>query len=180
MKNLAFLIVLWYLVSCKKKDSSPTIDFGAGAGISLRAADGRVAGSQDPTDWTSDATWNEQERALFPDLAFDLNGAQQPTRVSYTYAYPNPALTGQANWLLQLERSYGSPAVKYSLSAVLVDRKYQVLLRLGPSDFSDALTYSLDYTKIGLRPNELYRLYYVLYYNGVLLYKGHGDIRHSS
>ncbi|MBD2767327.1 hypothetical protein IC235_05420 [Hymenobacter sp. BT664] len=49
-----------------------------------------------------------------------------------------------------------------------------------PSNFTNDHEYMIDYAQSGLRPNELYRLYYVLYNNGMLLHKGHGDVRYSN
>lgn len=165
------------LVGCSKSDSNPIVDFGEGEGITYRTATNLPVGPRDYTDWTSDAEWNKQERALFSDLSFDLNGPQQTSLISFNSTYPNPAPEGQATWGLEIQRS--ATAVNYTVAAALVDRKYEVKQRFGPTGFVLRSAYSLDYPKAGLSPNELYRLYYVVYNANGLVYKGHGDVRYS-
>ncbi|MVN78221.1 hypothetical protein GO988_17975 [Hymenobacter sp. HMF4947] len=173
MPRLLLIAALLVLAACHKKDTSPTLDFGPDDGISYRSNNGMANGAQDPTDWTSDATWNEQETALFPELSIALNSPQQPTLVGFTYTYPNPA--SRANWILQTNGS----AVSYTVTAVLVNRTYQVVKRLEHGNFTGGHVYAFDYAQLGLNPNETYRLYYVLFNNNGLLYKGHGDIRYN-
>ena len=171
------------LTACHKADDSPSIDFGANDGISNRDASGMKNGSQDPTDWTSDATWNAQERALFSELtngflSIDLEGVQQPSLFDYTYVYPNPAT--KARWQFQTKSVPGSLTVSYFVKAVLVDKHYQVISRLGPNSFPSGYAAELDYAQLGMHSGELYRLYYVCYNSNGLLYKGHGDIRYTN
>jgi len=160
------------LADCHKADNSPTIDFGASDGISNRDANGMKNGNQDPTDWTSDATWNEQETALFSELSITLNSPQQSNLIAFTYTYPNPS--AQANWILRTNSS----AVKYTMTAALVNRNYQLVKRLENNNFTGGHIYAFDYAQLGMNPNETYRLYYVLFNNAGLLYKGHGDIHY--
>lgn len=166
------------LLGCSKSDSNPIMDFGEGDGISYRTPNNTPYGSQDPTDWTSDGEWNKQERALFADLGFDLNGPQQSGLIGVSAAYPNPS-AGQANWFLNAQRSAGGTVASYSVRALLVNRQYQIMRQLGPTDFISGIQFSIDYIGAGLSPNELYRLYYVVYNANGLVYKGHGDVRYS-
>ena len=178
LRRLLSFLLLPALLSCSKSDSNPIVDFGPGEGITYRTGQNLPYGPSDPTDWTSDAEWSKQERNLFPELSFDLNGPQQPALVSSGTAYPNPA-AGYATWSLQSFRSAGSGLNTYSMRAVLVNRKYQTMLRLGPTDFVMGINFTMNYLGAGLSPNELYRLYYVVYNAGGLVYKGHGDVRYA-
>ena len=175
---LPFLLVP-ALLACSKSDSNPIVDFGEGEGISYRNSQNLPVGPHDPTDWTSDADWNKQERNLFPELSFDLNGTQQQGLVSPSSAYPNPAAGGVANWALNTVRTGSGSFGSYSVRAVLVNRKYQTRLRLGPSDFTMGTGFTMNYIGAGLETNELYRLYYVVYNASGLVLKGHGDVRYS-
>ncbi|MFC7667452.1 hypothetical protein ACFQT0_08660 [Hymenobacter humi] len=124
LRRLLPVLLSFSLLACSKSDSSPTINFGEGEGITYRSGNNMPAGPGDPTDWTSDATWNAQERALFPEINFDLNGTQQTALIGPGYAFPNPALTGQANWTLQTQRSSGGGTAAFTLRGVFVNRKY--------------------------------------------------------
>ena len=171
-------LLLTALLGCSKSDSNPIIDFGEGEGITYRTANNYPVGPHDPTDWTSDGEWNKQERALFPSLGFDLNGAAQAAGLIYTTAYPNPAMGSSASFAVQGQRLNGG-VVGYTLDAVLVDRNYRVRQRFGPQSFINGYTYTFDYVQLGLAANELYRIYYVVYTANGLAYKGHGDVRYS-
>lgn len=173
------ILLLSALLGCSKSDSNPIMDFGEGEGISYRTPNNTPVGPQDPTDWTSDATWTERECNLFPELSFDLNGPQQPATIAYTSVYSNPAQVSTAHWTIQTRRTSGGGAADYTTRAVIVNRKYEVLTKLGPNSFTVGQVYSLDYAGIGMQPNELYRLYYVVYGTSGLIYKGHGDIRYG-
>ena len=166
------------LAGCKHQETEPpTIDFGPGDGFSHVDAGARANGTQDPSDWTSDATWNEQEKALFPKLSFELNGAQRPNLFVYANAYPNPGAS--AIWRVEGENKATSLAVSYSAKLVLVNRAYEVLMQQGPLTFPSGYAVGLDYAQLGLQPGERYRLYYVLYNSDGLVCKGHGDIRYD-
>jgi hypothetical protein len=180
-QRLLPVLFLTTLLGCSKSDSNPIVDFGEGEGITYRTANNLPIGPRDYSDWTSDDQWNNRERALFPDLGFDLNGAQQPATIINNTVYPNPAMGPQATWSFQTQR-LSSGAVTFKVQAVLVDRNYRVLTRIGPQDFVLGLNFQLNYAALGVSPNELYRLYYVVYNvanSSQLVYKGHGDIRYS-
>ena len=178
LKSLLFAALGLGLAACHKADDSPSIDFGPGEGISYHDGNNLPAGYQDPTDWTADATWNEQERALFSELSLSLDG---PTQTGIFYglsAYPNPGAV--AIWGLQSQRPAGSPDQDFAAAAVLVDRNYRVIQRLPRRNSTNgAYATALDYGKLGLNPGERYRLYYVLSNAKGLICKGHGDIRYD-
>jgi hypothetical protein len=178
-RSLALLLLLPMFWSCSTSDSNPIVDFGEGEGITYRTGNNLPGGFNDPTDWTSDATWNKQERALFADVNVDLNGAQRPALISFSSVYPNPSWGGLTYWSIGPPyRAASFPAL--SVRAVLVNRRYQSMLRLGPLTMTtNMLNFALDYPKAGLSPRELYRLYYVVTDASGLVYKGHGDVRYD-
>ncbi|WP_191906484.1 hypothetical protein [Hymenobacter baengnokdamensis] len=164
------------LASCHKSSQSPSFDFGLGDGFSHRDSQNLPNGSQDPTDWTTDATWNAQEKALFSDLGISLDSPQQPDFIDYTAVYSNPATN--ATWLVQSKQAYGAVPPNFLAAAVIVRSNYQLVLRLPQRPASKgSLGFVFDYAKLGLQPGEMARLYYVLFDTSGLLYKGHGDIR---
>ena len=176
LRRLPFLL-LPVLLACSKSDSSPVIDFGEGEGITYRDASNLPNGPSDPTDWISDATWNEQERALFSEVSFDLNGSQRPNLVAFASPFPNPS-AGQANWTVQCQQASGATPPNCTLRVVFVNRNYGVLHRRGPLTLTGNQSYTFDYAGMGLPVKELSRLYYLAYDNNGLVYKGHGDIRY--
>jgi hypothetical protein len=177
-KSLLFAGLWLGLAACHKADDGPSIDFGPGEGISYQDANNLPVGYQDPTDWTADATWNEQEQLLFSELSLSLDGPPQ-TGIFYTLrVFPNPGAT--ATWGLQSQLPTSSPDRDFAAVAVLVDRSYRVLQRFPRrSSTTGAYALSLDYAKLGLNPGERYRLYYVLSNTKGLICKGHGDIRYD-
>lgn len=175
-RPLALLLLLPLFWSCSTSDTNPIVDFGDGEGITYRDGNNFPGGINDPTDWTSDATWNKQERALFSDVNVDLNGAQRPQLVVVSPLFPNPSI-GLANWYTSAARN-STAATSLTVRAVLVNRQYQPMLRIGPlATTTNSVTLTLDYLKAGLSRRELYRLYYVVTDASGLVYKGHGDVR---
>jgi hypothetical protein len=169
MKFLPFLFfAATALVACKKESDAPTIDFGPNGGITVRDNFNRPQGATDPTDWTLDGTWNQQEQDLFKDLGLDLNAPANGT-VSRLSAYPNPVS-------MQAAFQYEAP-VAVTCSFVVVDANYQpVLNRFTSSTASTGQMVLLDVSSSNFQQGKLYRLYYVMRNGSALYYKGHGDI----
>ena len=156
---------------CERQYEGPDIDFGPGAGITYRDAQGKQFRASDPTDWTSDSIWNEQElnRFAFPTLT--LNGPQQPDAVSQSLAYPNPGPVGQAKWHFKLSPTAPCPCHVY---AQLVSKRYtEADTYVADLAAGDSLQFAPKVYELG----QPYRLYYILYNAKGLLYKGHGDMR---
>ncbi|RSK51245.1 membrane lipoprotein lipid attachment site-containing protein [Hymenobacter rigui] len=174
MKKILFgLSLLTALTACSKKDSTPTINFGADGGITERDASNRSIGTTDPTDWARDDTWNEQELALFK-LPFNLNVAPTANTQPRTF-FPNPAtLQGGGNFGF-----YNIPGGAM-LKLVYVDRKYQIVNEQEYGTFSvPDILFHFEFPADKFKANTVYRVYYVIY-NPVLrsMYiKGHGDIK---
>ncbi|GAB3637112.1 hypothetical protein GCM10027422_27020 [Hymenobacter arcticus] len=80
--------VLLLAFQCEKQYEGPDIDFGPGAGITYRDAQGRLTHRQDASDCTSDSIWNAQELNYFTFPTFDINGPQQPGAMRSNLAYP--------------------------------------------------------------------------------------------
>ncbi len=178
-KHILFTILSLVLAACKDQSaSSPRIDFGADDGFSHRDGYNLPAGFQDPTDWSTDATWNEQEKALFSDAKIDLNATQIANFLATNWLYPNPA--AQSSWLITARKDAAGTAVAFTRLAVLVDNSYQVMYRFPTTEAPGGyLGNTLDYAQLGLQAGERYRLYYLLTNATGLLYKGHGDIRYD-
>jgi hypothetical protein len=176
-KPLLFATLLLTLAACHKADDDPRIDFGPGDGFSYRDAANSLAGTQDPSDWTADATWTDQEKALFLELSISLDGASQTGFLDALAVYPNPARV--ATWMVASKKG-PSGAPPFTIAAVLVNRDFKEVLRL-PHSYASSGYYatSLDYAHLGLLPSERYRLYYVIFNNNGLVMKGHGDVRYN-
>jgi len=168
LRRLPFFLLLPAVLACSKSDSSPTIDFGKGEGITYRDHSNLPAGPGDPTDWTLDATWNEQEQALFQSLGVDVSSPAQGS-AGITGAYPNPAYTG-------IVFGYSIPGTA-AYKIVIVDASYKVITESGSVNPTSNLSIALDLTRTGFSKGQRYRLYYVLYNGSTLYYKGHGDIK---
>jgi hypothetical protein len=178
MRHRLLLLLLPTLWSCSTSDTNPIVDFGEGEGITYRNGQNFPVGPHDYTDWTTDDTWNKPERALFADVNVDLNGAQRTELFGETTVFPNPSENGLVTWYVW-PRNRTNPN-QLTLRAVLVNRQYQPLLRIGPLPLAtNGLAATLNYPKAGLSPRELYRLYYVATDASGLVYKGHGDVRYE-
>lgn len=164
-KTLLLLLIASTLFSCKKK-----IDFGPNEGIDYRDFNNNP-GPGDASDWTSDGTWNKQEKKLFDDLGINLNSTAQGG-IREIFFYPNPIET-QGNFGYA-KTGTSSLTAKY----VVVDRKYQVL-QSGtlPSIVTGRNNIMLDFSGSKFESGEIYRMYYVFYQGSTLYYKGHGDIK---
>lgn len=165
---LAAISLLLCAFQCEHPYEGPDIDFGPGPGITYRDAQGRLLRPADPTDWTSDATWNEQELRTLPTAT---NGPQQLSAVSQSLAYPNSGPVGQVSWYFKLSPAAPCPCRVY---AELVNKRYSeadvYAAELAAGD-------SLRFTPKAYDTAQKYRLYYVLSNANGLIYKGHGDIR---
>ncbi|WBA40518.1 hypothetical protein [Hymenobacter canadensis] len=168
MKFLPFLFfAATALVACKKDNDAPTIDFGPNGGITVRDTFNYPQGTTDPTDWTLDGIWNQQEQDLFKGLGLDLNVAASGT-MSLLSAYPNPVAS-------QVVFEYETP-VAVTCSFVIVDDKYRVVKPLKTSIVQTNTGFHFDMSQ-DFPPGKRYRLYYVFQNGPTLYYKGHGDIK---
>ncbi|WP_152560124.1 hypothetical protein [Hymenobacter sp. IS2118] len=169
LRRLPYLLLLPAMLSCSKSDSSPTIDFGEGEGISYRDGNNLPAGPQDPTDWKSDGNWNQAEQNLFKSIPVNVKDASKGSLYGAGF-YPNPVRSKAIIF-------YRTPVVT-TCKLVIVDKDYNVLTE---NTFSNSIypleSFTLNLFGSNFQKGRRYRLYYVMY-NGTTLYtKGHGDIK---
>ncbi|KUG06520.1 hypothetical protein [Solirubrum puertoriconensis] len=173
------LLLALPLAGCEK------LDFGDDGGITRTDAQGRTTGRTDSSEWTTDLSWDKQERELFKDLSFAIDGPNSPRLSNARFVlYPNPA-PKFANFAADFQPNGPvRPRIRY----VLVDKRYRVMqtgtLR-SENSVSGAAGLLLDFALVldapKLDKGKTYRLYYVMYneeHSGALGYlcKGHGDV----
>jgi len=164
--------ILFLAVSCKKKSSDSDngclskLDFTK---ITYTNGIGQVL-KNDPTDWTFDSAWCQEEYNLLNTNHLDLAGSD--TSSIFTLLFPNPV--SKSGWLALAVHK------KCPVQYVVVNRSFQVLDTfsiayqgsgsvLRSLNFSDSLKY-----KRGL----FYRIYYAAHCTKQLFfYKGHGDFQ---
>ena len=168
----ALLLAGICLVSCTKKDATPTIDFGPNGGITRRNATSHIQGDPDPTDWTVDGNWNQQEQDLFKNLGLILNATPAPASTPIVFAWPNPVEAGKFVFRLETLKT------EVMLSYVMVNAKYQVVIPLQTTSTASRFWgFSFDVSSNDFKKGQLYRLYYVMHDGKALFNKGHGDIK---
>ncbi|MBC6606359.1 hypothetical protein H8B13_05990 [Hymenobacter sp. BT188] len=166
-KVLLLLFSIGVISSCQDKD-----DFSPYEGIEYRDDVNRRQTQKDPSDWTLDNTWSNEEKKLFADLEIDLNGLPQGGIQEISF-YPNPVnpAYGVANFDYRK-----TAASNFSGRCVIVDGNYKVLFNteIPPKSFGLQLPiFGGDKFEKG----KIYRMYYVFYEGSILYYKGHGDIK---
>ncbi|UYZ58953.1 hypothetical protein [Hymenobacter latericus] len=176
----------YLLLLCLLLGACEKIDFGDDDGITRTDAQGRTTGPTNGSEWTTDLVWSKQERELFKDLPFAIDGpnSQLLSNARFLF-YPNPA-PRFANFAADFQPLGRSrPRIRY----VLVDKRYRVMqtgtLR-SESSVAGATNMLLDFALVldgpKLEKGKTYRLYYVMYNEldtGALGYlcKGHGDVQ---
>jgi hypothetical protein len=184
LKALALFSLSLALSACgKDKTTTPAIDFGANEGYTGRDATWQLTGPNAPTDWATDATWNDSEKALFTgyDLVYDQ--PMVPASVWKVTAHPNPvALNSKNQFTMSLDKT--NPAIPNPPSGLhfayrVVDAHYTVLEWSESTGVDKNNAGIISYASSKYSANTLYRLYYVVYDNKdkTVFYKGHGDIK---
>ncbi len=178
-KLLTFITLLLAATACSKDKTEPSIDFGPNGGFTPRYSNAMSAGPEDPTDWTSDASWNEKEQKLFVGLNLSLTGPQLPATTWSFDFFPNPGqLSGDHEFDIFARYGAALPTGAMRLSTAIVDSQYGLIIS---DDFEIRssqlrMRFALDPAKF--TANKLYRLYYVVYEPGKqVYYRGHGDIK---
>ena len=183
MTKYLLFTALFALAACHKSDSGPTIDFGNNDGFSHRDANNMPNGTQDATDWTTDANWSQTEQNLFASLHLSLTGSQADSSDWRIDFFPNScALGAEGRFRMEYERNVLLLPTNKRISIAIVDAHYNLLdsfdfaINTGPYGYEMAFQPRFDTTKYS--PLALYRMYYVLYEAGQqVYYRGHGDIR---
>jgi hypothetical protein len=185
-KYLVLFSLSLALGACSKNSTpTPTIDFGANDGYTIRDSRGMLTYAADPTDWTLDATWNDSETALF--AKYNLSLTQPPALANgwTIIAYPNPIPVDGRNTVLaefnQLGVTIptGAGAGELRMAYTIVDANYTVQAEGDVSNSNKGFNVVFQYDAAKFRANTLYRIYYVMYNdtNKTVYYKGHGDVK---
>jgi len=173
MNRTALLMLLAFILAfgfgCKKKTDDPAndclskLDFTR---ITFTNEVGTVL-SKDPTDWTNDSLWCQEEYDLFNTTNLDLIGSD--TSELFTILFPNPVK--KYNRLIVIRPKL------CPFQCVIVNRSFQVLDTfsvqnlIGVGDRDLSFSDSSKYTR-----GEYYRLYYAAHStNHLFFFKGHGD-----
>lgn len=180
MKRLLLYSTLMLTTACAKKDTEPTIDFGPNGGFTMRDASNYPSSQKDPTDWTSDASWNDAEQHLFSNLNLSLTGQQLSANTWEMSSYPNAcSLAGGCAFIIRRGSNNAAvPSGTIRVNFVIVDAHYKPLSSSFDYDYSTFNGAALKFDPSKFAANNLYRLYYVIYsFNQQVYYRGHGDIK---
>ncbi len=173
MKREVFILllatILVFGVNCKKNPDDPNndclskLDF-----IKITYANdvGQIL-SNDPSDWTNDPVWCQEEYDLFSTDSLDLTGSD--TSTLFTLLFPNPVRTAS---MLILIRPKLCP-----FQCVIVNRSFQVLDTFSIPNWTGNIYRYLTFSdSLKYIHGEYYRLYYAAHCTSQLFfYKGHGD-----
>jgi hypothetical protein len=179
-KLLVLLALASLATACHKANEEPTIDFGPNNGFTMRTNTNLPTAQTDPTDWTSDPTWNSTEQALFAKLNLPLTGPQLASGTWETTVYPNPSNRDDGCTFLVMPNpnSTALPAGTSRVSMVIVDAHYKVELSYDAEINANGLSLMPRLDPLKYSPPTLYRLYYVVYQPGKqVYYRGHGDLK---
>jgi hypothetical protein len=180
-KYLVLFSLTLALGSCgKDKTTTPDIDFG---GYTGRDTQGKLTSPFDPTDWTTDATWNSSETDLFAKHNLSFSQPLVPTSVWKVYTRGNPVpVGGTTDFVMEVDKT--NPALpvtpnEWIMSFVLVDARYNVVDWAETNGVNKNFAGRIAYPAAKYNTDTLYRLYYVIFNKDTktVYYKGHGDIK---
>jgi hypothetical protein len=170
--TLIFLaIIVVFDTSCKKnsnetnEDCLSKLDFTK---ITYTNDIGQTL-SSDPTDWTYDSLWCEQEYSLFNTSNLNLTGSD--TSKLFTILFPNPL------------RDLGMYVVirpkLCPFQCAIVNRSFQVLDTFSIPDQTGTIIVQRHFSDLSkYKRGEYYRIYYAAHYTKKLFFfKGHGDFK---
>ena len=165
-----FLTII-FVSGCKKKtvdisnDCLSKLDFTK---ITYTDNSGNTL-SVDPTDWTNDSAWCDQEYGLFRTSNLDLTGSD--TSKLFTILFPNP--TGTVGELI-LIRPKLCP-----FQCVIVNKSLQVLDTFSMPNQTGNILHLLHFSdSTKYKHGENYRIYYAAHCTKKLFFfKGHGDLK---
>lgn len=167
MKSFVFLastISIWFLVSCNQNDNDEP-DYPVFSGISRVDNVGSPISSPDMDDWTFDANWSEEEIGLFSNYS-NYSQSSVPDQDVMTTAYPNPT-AGIFSFKCHTDTAF-------TVEVKVVDQQFESLYADSFIGTSQIIT-NVD-IRNSVTNGNLVRLYYLVTYNNVIHYKGHGDI----
>lgn len=168
---IILFLVLLFGFGCTKKTTEPSddclskLDFTK---ITFTDNNGNTL-SVDPTDWTNDSAWCDQEYRLFSTSNLDLTGSD--TSKLFTILFPNPL---RDIGILVVTRPKLCP-----FKCVIVNRSFQVLDTFSIPNQTGNVLRSLNFSdSLKYKHGEYYRLYYAAHSTKFLFFfKGHGDFK---
>jgi hypothetical protein len=172
-RNLAIFVVLTLLFvsGCKKKTSETTNDCISKLDFTKITSTDNIGNvlSFDPTDWTNDSIWCDQEYGLFSTGNIDLTGSD--TSTLFTLLFPNP--TGTVGELIVIRPKL------CPFQCVIVNKSFQVLDTFSiPNQTGNSLRVLQFSDPSKYKQGEYYRLYYAAHCSSRLFFfKGHGDFK---
>ena len=172
-RNLAvfLVLILLFFSGCKKKSSETNNDCLSKLDFTKITFTDNVGQtlSNDPTDWTNDSTWCDQEYGLFSTSNLKLTGSD--TSKLFTILFPNPL---RDMGILVVTRPKLCP-----FECVIVNRSFQVLDTFSiPNQTGNVLRNILFSDSLKYKHGEYYRIYYAAHSTKKLFFfKGHGDFK---
>jgi len=173
IRNLSvfLLLTVLFVSGCKKKSGETTNDCLSKLDFTKITYTDNVGNmlSIDPTDWTNDSIWCDQEYGLFRTSNLDLTGSD--TSKLFTILFPNPL---RDMGILVVTRPKLCP-----FECVIVNRSFQVLDTFSiPNITGNVLRNILFSDSLKYKHGEYYRIYYAAHSTKKLFFfKGHGDFK---
>ncbi len=174
-----FLILIFVALFCSCEiNSENEIKF---QGITITDANGENIGYIDPSDWTFDRNWSQNEINLFDQHKDKFKSEKLDTTIKIQPAYPNPTP-------LYFNFTYTQDYVSSSTNKNVIQEGITVVYRIVNQHFERLISdeylsnetggylYVFSSENYGLNKNEIFRLYYAFFYHDTCIYKGHGDI----
>ena len=165
------VLTLLFVSGCKKKsdetnnDCLSKLDFTK---ITYTDNMGNTL-SVDPTDWTNDSFWCEQEYRLFNTSNLDLTNSD--TSTLFTILFPNPL---RDVGVLVVVRTKLCP-----FEFVIVNRSFQVLDTFNIPNQTGNILLNVQFSdSLKYKHGQYYRIYYAAHCTRKLFFfKGHGDFK---
>lgn len=166
MKLLIPCLCILLLSAACDKTTAFTIDV---SNITATDSNGVITGSIDNTDWGTDPSWSETEKAFFRTDPVDISSASVAT-IHLQPAYPNP--TNKKGVTLQFTTSTIS-----FLRIAIVDANLKKLAYYTFLTSAGLNAYFIPLAPPAFSTNKNYRIYYSFDAPGNAMYfKGHGDV----
>ena len=154
-RNVALFLLstVLFVSGCKKKSVETTNDCLSKLDFTKITYTDNVGNmlSIDPTDWTNDPTWCEQEYSLFRTSSLDLTGSD--TSKLFTILFPNPL---RDMGILVVTRPKLCP-----FECVIVNRSFQVLDTFSIPNITGNVLRNIPFSdSLKYKHGEYYRIYY--------------------
>lgn len=168
---LGFFIIALLVSGCKKKDhtpaeaTAPLSRLPLFSGYTSTDNVGVPTGLTDATDWRTDDTWSDMEKALFANYSIYNDNCAPDTGISIQPAYPNPSSNV---FFLAMEKD---SATWFGIRVVNQDADVLIATdSIYPSNIV------FDLSGLTTPSDSLVRAYYMFVRSDSCMFKGHGDI----